>query len=291
MRAPVWWAALWLPALAVAPTATVIFDYAAREVDELEVRRGDAVDVLGMADGEDDWLVARRRTDGASGLLPLNYVRLHSAEPMSGRNGGTASPVVSATPHALAEAVAAARRESEDDDGGGGGDDAALRAAVRAYRRRRALYNGPAALNGRWGVQLDLESSADPQAKAAEAVLGPEPAEHRSGVGGVPFFNLAEYVDEQLLASEIVRMLRDEWLPAGACEESILPGLDDALRRAAGPFGRDVVLTFANLGATSATSPGSYQPWLLPAPAPTSPGSYQPWLLPALAPHPAVRSQ
>jgi len=90
-----------------------------------------------------------------------------------------------------------------------------------------------------------------------------EPLEHRSGVGGVPYFNLAEYMDEAVLAAEIVSSLRDEWLPAYPRDGPFLPGLDAALAaaaaRTAGAEGAAgvagaagaagaVVLTFANLG-------------------------------------------
>ena len=87
-----------------------------------------------------------------------------------------------------------------------------------------------------------------------------EPLEHRSGVGGVPYFNLIEYMDEAVLAAEIVSSLRDEWLPAYPRDGPFLPGLDAALAAAAarapmaagaaGAAGEalTVVVTFANLG-------------------------------------------
>ena len=96
-----------------------------------------------------------------------------------------------------------------------------------------------------------------------------EPLEHRSGVGGVPYFNLIEYMDEAVLAAEIVSSLRDEWLPAYPRDGPFLPGLDAALAAAAarapmaagatgatgaagaaGAAGEAlaVVVTFANLG-------------------------------------------
>ena len=95
-----------------------------------------------------------------------------------------------------------------------------------------------------------------------------EPLEHRSGVGGVPYFNLVEYMDEAVLAAEIVSSLRDEWLPTYPRDGPFLPGLDAALAAAAartpataaagaeGATGAEgaaaeagaVVLTFANLG-------------------------------------------
>ena len=60
-----------------------------------------------------------------------------------------------------------------------------------------------------------------------------EPLEHRSGVGGVPYFNLVEYMDEAVLAAEIVSSLRDEWLPTYPRDGPFLPGLDAALAAAA----------------------------------------------------------
>eukprot|EP00966_Prymnesium_polylepis_P152391 3520025-Prymnesium_polylepis.1 len=124
-----------------------------------------------------------------------------------------------------------------------------MAAAMRAYRGRRSLYNGPTEQPlQRWGVQ---HSSDAAHALAADArVAAGEPPEHRSGVGGVPFFNLVERMDEATLAAGLRQMLRAEWLPDydGYDDAGELPGLEAALRRAATPHGRKVILTFANLG-------------------------------------------
>ena len=112
---------------------------------------------------------------------------------------------------------------------------------MRAYRNRRSVHNaGEAATVERWGVNL--------QHARAGAAADEEAGEHRSGVGGVPFFNLIDYVDEAELAAEIVAMLRREWLPAAAAGARgggapPLAGLDDALRRAADPSSRQLILT------------------------------------------------
>ena len=52
----------------------------------------------------------------------------------------------------------------------------------------------------------------------------------------MPYFNLVEYMDEAVLAAEIVSSLRDEWLPTYPRDGPVLPGLDAALeaRRAEG---------------------------------------------------------
>ena len=81
----------------------------------------------------------------------------------------------------------------------------------------------------------------------------------------MPYFNLVEYMDEAVLAAEIVSSLRDEWLPTYPRDGPFLPGLDAALAAAAartpataaagaegaaGAAGEAgaVGLTFANLG-------------------------------------------
>ena len=215
-----------------------LFDYVASEADELTLRRGESLIILQTHTDDAGW--ARGRLgDGREGLLPLDYVRLlpddAAPEPQRvavGADGGAAHAWPDAEPAEL---------EAVDD-------------ALRRYRSRVALYNGPAELLDRWGVHIDLEGSGLPLHRQAPP-SGDEPLEHRSGVGGVPFFNLAEHMEPAVLSRELVRMLRSEWLPdytpAPAADadayDGWLPGLDDALRAAATPEG-ELILTFANLG-------------------------------------------
>ena len=220
-----------------ATPALALFDYVASEADELTLRRGESLTILQTHTDDAGW--ARGRLgDGREGLLPLDYVRLlpddAAPEPQRvavGADGGAAHAWPDAEPAEL---------EAVDD-------------ALRRYRSRVALYNGPAELLDRWGVHIDLEGSGLPLHRQAPP-SGDEPLEHRSGVGGVPFFNLAEHMEPAVLSRELVRMLRSEWLPdytpapaAADAYDGWLPGLDDALRAAATPEG-ELILTFANLG-------------------------------------------
>ena len=59
----------------VGTPAIALFDFNAREPDELSVRRGEALQVLKVDDGEEGWAQGRSH-DGRQGLLPLSYVRL-----------------------------------------------------------------------------------------------------------------------------------------------------------------------------------------------------------------------
>lgn len=260
----------WLMHAVAAPSAVVLFDYSASETDELSVARGEKLHVRGLADGEDEW-VTGHTDDGRSGLLPLSYVRiLASGEEVRQPDATVAVTQLPSASAAVARAVAAAAAAASIPDDMGG--DPELREAMRQYRQRRALYNGSPAQLERWGVRLDLEGNLENAAAAGSAALddefvsagggsggaGSEPLEHRSGIGGIPFFNLVEYMDDEAeLASEIVRSLRKEWLPQSTCPPPHLGALGAALARAAargsvdGTFGvdaKDVILTFANRG-------------------------------------------
>ena len=242
--------------------AVALFDFSSREPDELSVRRGEALTVSSdEAPGEEGWAFGRT-ADGRQGLLPRSYVRLQPSP--SGPAPPSAPVRAEVTPGGGASVVAAAAAAAS----AAASEDPAVASALWRYRNRRAAYNGPAQLLERWGVSLELEAAGLPIRSAAEleaeaAAGGAEPLEHRSGVGGVPFFNLVEYMDEGALAAEIVTSLRDEWLPDYPRGQPFLPGLEQALAAAAArappagaadafgtrrPPSRDVVLTFANLG-------------------------------------------
>jgi hypothetical protein len=232
-----------------AVAAEVLYDYAAREADELSLVHGDTISIVGAATSEGpEWVRGRLTLDGWTGLLPLSYVRLLPPSPAIGTSAATAAGA------AFSAAIAAAQAAAEEDDGNT--DNPALREAMRRYRRRRAAYNGNAELlEKRWGVRLDLERTSD-GTEALAAQLGQraaEPTEHRSGVGGVPFFNLVEHMDAAVLSRELCALLRHEWLPPHvAASPSLLAGLDRSLSAAAAAStsSRDVILTFANLGYT-----------------------------------------
>ena len=243
-----------LPA-AIASNAVASYDFWARESDELSVRRGDVLTLLPGGEPEEGWALVRR-ADGREGLVPLNYMRVDAAvEPsgvVHGGEGAAAAAAAAATSVAAAAAADADADEDEDDD-----DDAErqLREAMRVYRNRRAAHNvgePDAARLRRWGVTLDTSAPT----AAASPIPAADTQEHRSGVYGVPFFNLiGEYIGEAELAAAIVQMLRDEWLPPAKADAGASPGvaprlagLDAALRSAAGPDSNDVILTFANLG-------------------------------------------
>jgi hypothetical protein len=222
--------------------AVALFDFDAREDDELSVRRGEALAIVGEVEGEDEW-VRGRSMEGRIGLIPLNYVRLFPPEDAPEEAAELSVHRGDSTAAALAAAAQAATVDAQDE-----ADDPSLRDAMRRYRRRRALYNykGPSASLERWGVRLNLDSPSMEEERLAEA--GVEAEEHRSGIGGVPFFNIVEYMDDADMSREIVTLLREEWLPPTAREEPVLPGLEEALRAAAGQASRDVILTFANTG-------------------------------------------
>ena len=145
--------------------------------------------------------------DGTEGLLPLNYVRL-----LEDAGEVVGSPVSkSGRGDALAAAVAAATAAAQEAGRPGAAEDGGVGAAVWAYRNRRALYNGPSELLQRWGVELHPRVEG---VHASDVAVDPaEPQEHRSGVGGVPFFNLLDFIEPQRLAVDVVQMLREEWLP------------------------------------------------------------------------------
>ena len=108
-------------------------------------------------------------------------------------------------------AVAAATAAAQEAGRPGAAEDGGVGAAVWAYRNRRALYNGPSELLQRWGVELHPRVEG---VHASDVAVDPaEPQEHRSGVGGVPFFNLLDFIEPQRLAVDVVQMLREEWLP------------------------------------------------------------------------------
>jgi hypothetical protein len=257
--------------VASAPSGVALFDYRARETDELSVIRGEELRVHGLADGEDEW-ISCQATDGRTGLLPLSYVRLRSDVE---HQPSAASRSSSAASAAVARAVAAAVAAAAASEHNGGQGDPGLREAMRRYRQRRAAYNGPPERDERWGVRTQQDALGSPElvdefAPAGSASDGGsgggggggfsrnEPLEHRSGLHGVPFHNLVEYMDDEHdLSTEIMRMLRAEWLAETKCSEPFLADLDDALQRAAaagstvgtlGVDGRDVILTFANAG-------------------------------------------
>ena len=256
--------------VASAPFGVALFDYRARETDELSVIRGEELRVHGLADGEDEW-ISCQAADGRTGLLPLSYVRLLSDAEHQPTAASRSSSAASA---AVARAVAAAAAAAAASEPNGGQGDPGLRDAMRRYRQRRAAYNGPPERDERWGVRTEQDVLGSPEpmdefAPAGRASGGGsggdgggfsrnEPLEHRSGLHGVPFHNLVEYMDDEHdLATEIVHMLRAEWLSETKCPEPFLADLDDALQRAAaagstdgtlGVDGRDVILTFANAG-------------------------------------------
>ena len=53
--------------------ATALYDFFSTEEDELSIRRGDTVLVLGSVDGEDEWLRVQA-SNGDAGLVPLAYI-------------------------------------------------------------------------------------------------------------------------------------------------------------------------------------------------------------------------
>ena len=233
--------------------AIVLFDFTAREADELSVKRGDVVELLPSEESDEEWQLVQH-SHSRSGLVPLNHLKVESA-----------AAAVDGAPHDRAGVSARGEMQRVPDDlkistaanespayAEGEYIDPMAADALRRYRSRQALYDGTvtAALK-RWGVGLELESAA-PQFSPDEWASGvqeAEPLEHRSGVGGVPFFNLVEFMEEAVLAEEIVAMLRAEWLPeTGGDAQARLRGFDDALAAAAAPGSRDVILTFANLG-------------------------------------------
>lgn len=122
--------------------------------------------------------------------------------------------------------------------------------ALERYRRRPALYDlGTASAirrEQRWGIGLGLEEQGLPSSPA-DAAPDP-PREHRSGVGGVPFYNLAEVLDEQTLGREVMGALRRSWWGGDGSTSPFVPRLAAALEASAHPSTRDVLLTFANSG-------------------------------------------
>ena len=261
MRTVVLLVLLGASAAAADTPAVALHDFESREPDELSFRRGDRLTVIAVeADGEEGWGRAWH-ADGRVGLLPLNYVRMEPSTAGSNAGGDLVSgvptrvegsgsvPKAAADVHGVGPASAAWADDIYGALDSGVLDETPAQAALRAYRSRRALYNGgDSALLQRWGVRssdaLELASN-----RAAPPALATE-QEHRSGVGGVPFFNLIEHMDEMTLAREVVGLLRAEWYPEyGEYDaQGALPGLERALRTAAGEASRDVILTFSNLG-------------------------------------------
>ena len=146
--------------------AVALFEYSAHDADELSLTKGESLIILDEAVGDDGWAYGRRTTNGAVGLLPLSHVRL--IPPASSESIGSAGSAFSiALNRALAAAVA------DDDDPSA---DPGLRAAMRAYRQRRATYNGNAELlEQRWGVRFHDGTSGSAGGRS-------EPTEHRSGM-------------------------------------------------------------------------------------------------------------
>ncbi|KAL1523014.1 hypothetical protein AB1Y20_017976 [Prymnesium parvum] len=234
-----WVAALLLTArlAAAQPHAIALHDFTAREDDELSFTRGDRLVLISLsADGEEGWGVGMT-PDGQRGLLPLNFVRLldvgATPQPHGAARAAAPSDALALALAAAAEDSAALERTAER---------TAAAAALRAYRRRKARYNGPPELAYRWGVAIHEARGGE---HAADAVPASGGQQHRSGVGGMPFFNLVEYMEEAELRDELLRSLRAEWFPESAYEPH--RGLSAALDKAS-TADRKVILTFANLG-------------------------------------------
>jgi len=249
--------------------AVALFDFAAREDDELSLKTDDAIMLLPPESGDEEegWVRVRRRRDGVDGLVPLSYVGPADADGCDAHTAEACNRGLSQWEAAEARAAAAERRVGLSSEAGlatrgsgAGGHGAgspdvpaaaapAVSEALDRYRRRPALYNTdrPSAISReqRWGVGLGLEEQGLPAGAGAAA---PAAVEHRSGVGGVPFFNLAEVLDEETLASEVAAVLRRLWWGGDGSTSPFVPGLASALQRAADPLSRDVVLTFANSG-------------------------------------------
>ena len=230
-------------------SAVGLFDFQKTEEDELSFRRGETLTILGNVDGEDEWVRAQT-SGGQIGLVPISYIRrttlIHAQATKEN------SPLAAAAAAAIADAGNIDPRV-----------DPKVADAMRRYRSRRSLYNsGPSELLDRWGVHLDLDrASNSPASSVSAAVLATggaaaadgdeadELAEHRSGIAGVPFYNLVGYMDGSQLSAQIVQLLREEWLSNETrAQPGLLDGLGEALAAAAGPGSRDVVLTFANSG-------------------------------------------
>lgn len=64
-------------------TAICLFDFKARQRDELSVSKGNTVYVLSGADSDEDWWLVTDQCGEISGLVPSNFLRLlpHSASP------------------------------------------------------------------------------------------------------------------------------------------------------------------------------------------------------------------
>ncbi|KAL3931892.1 MAG: hypothetical protein SGPRY_000935 [Prymnesium sp.] len=222
--------------------AVGLHDFRARASDELSFRKGERLLILALSvQGEDGWGVARN-ADGREGLLPLNYVRV-STEEQSTRTPPEHAGEMPETA-ALEAAVLAAVEDRLSLATTFTSEKHA--APLRAYRLRRARYNGPSDPIRRWGVALlPIEDSQHASGSPSDTANG----QHRSGIGGVPFFNLLPYIEESKLSRVLLRSLREEWLPecTGYDANGELAGLAQALQEAA-TADRRVVLTFANLG-------------------------------------------
>ena len=247
------WVLALLLASAIAEHAYVLFDFAARDTDELSVRVGEALLITPHESGEEGWVHATRLRDSVSGLVPTSYVRS-----LDGPASASQLRVqVASTGGATLEATLEPAARSAGAENGAGHLDAHVSDALRRYRQRRAAYNSAFSADGRaqavdveaalahWGVGISFSESTSGSSGGGGSDVSDGLLEHRSGVGGIPFFNLIELMDERLLATEIVGMLRAEWLSARATPPT---GLRAALAAAAREDTRDVVLTFANLG-------------------------------------------
>ena len=232
--------------------------YAALRPDELSFAKDDYLFLTG-ASSEDGWAYGRRHLldDAATLLLPLGHVRL--IPPASSEIRTPPSSSTSAAGAAFSAAIVAANTAADEAERDASTADPAVRAAIAAYRRRRAAHNGNAALlEQRWGVRLDLDSNP-PRSHHTIDEEQQQTSEHRSGIGGIPFFNLVEHMDADLLSSELCAMLRSEWLPDDISSiPDLLSDLSDTLKTvaASSKSGKDLILTFANLGYTDFVTNG-----------------------------------
>lgn len=186
--------------------AVGLHDFRARASDELSFRKGERLLILALSvQGEDGWGVARN-ADGREGLLPLNYVRVsteeqstHTPPEHAGEMPETAA-LEAAVLAAVEDRLSLATTFTSEKHA----------APLRAYRLRRARYNGPSDPIRRWGVALlPIEDSQHASGSPSDTANG----QHRSGIGGVPFFNLLPYIEESKLSRVLLRSLREEWLP------------------------------------------------------------------------------
>ena len=199
--------------VAYASDCIVLFDYNAREADELSVSKGEQLTYIGLAEGEDEWGQCKSAA-GRIGVLPLSYLKVlapvvHNAAGTAPSKGGERDGDRRRN-SALSIAAAAHNAAATDDDAGTA--EPAVREAMRRYRTRRARYNSgsnSSSLRGRWGVRF---AAGPPKLTGLEdddeVDTGAVASEHRSGIDGVPFFNLVAYMDEHDLdPRQVVRKL------------------------------------------------------------------------------------